>query len=586
MALGDYLASLNMDPALASQLVTQYGPPAAALPPADQFAPPTPEELARYGASPAEAAAAQRYNAPAAEPPQAATNPTQADPGWTPEAEAARTGEVQRRAALDAATPQGPAGSDGFPTYRDLSSSGGAMPSAPTGPQRMIAAHWQPGTRAESTQHGIDPSKLQPGQEYRDEAHVQGQLANQGQLAAAEQQGMADAVYAASHAAASKRAAEDMQRLDNEKRAYVAREQEKLAVLSTAAQEKVDPDAAKGSAGAQLMATIAVALGQFGASLNGGPNTALQMVNANIDRNIAAQRDNIANANKALGNASSLYRQNLDAFGDRERATLATKIQYLDQAKAMADQQYALSKHTMNEAQYHALNEKLLNERAKTLDEFGVLTSDKRTSQSNEHYVPAQVVGGGAGAKGKEALYVPALGGYARDPETARKLNTHAAMRTQINEDLHEIHALLDEAKGKSSVTDYGRMQEIRQRVDQLKSGVLQKTTVLAEQGAMSKGDQGVAEVRSGLESVDPQLKTDAQIARMQKGLRSVAVSHQRDARLEGEANGIQLGREGYVQGPHGPEARSQLAGANKVVTKKTETVDDLLEPPKGVPSR
>jgi hypothetical protein len=61
-----------------------------------------------------------------------------------------------------------------------------------------------------------------------------------------------------------------------------------------------------------------------------------------------------------------------------------------------------------------------------------------------------------------------------------------------------------------------------------------------------------------------------------------VAKSHQRDARLEAEANGIQLGQEQYQQGPSGPQPVARLAGQNKVVTKKAEGVDDLIEKPKG----
>lgn len=579
MAVGDFLSGLNLAPEHVANLTTMIGPPAA---PVDPYGAPTPEEMARYGATPSDIQVAQNANAPAAAGVSVAA-PSR-DVAWTPEVDKKRDAEGKQATALAGATPQGPAGSDGFPTYRDLNSTGSAMPSAPSGPAQFVKAAWQPSTRGESVHYGIDEAKLRPGQEYREEGLIEGQLANQANLQAAEQRGMADAVYAASNAAASKRAAEEMQRIENEKRAYVMREQEKLESLNLAAAEKVDPEAAKGSAGAQLMATIAIALGQFGASLNGGPNTAMQMVNADIDRRIAAQRDNITNAGKMRDREQSLYAQNLAAFGDKERATLATKVQYLDQVKAMADQQYAGAKHTMNEAQYHAINQKLLDERAETLDKFGMATADRRTAENHEKFVPAHMVGGGAaGAKGKEALYVPTAGGYARDPETARKLNGHAAMRTQINEDLHEIHSLLDKAKGLNSISNYGEMQEVRQRIDALKHGVLQKTTVLAEQGAMSKGDQSVAEARSGLESVDPQLKTEAQIKRMQKALANVAVSHQRDARLEAEANGIQLGTEQYTRDAAGnPTPVSRLAGQTKVVTKKSESVDDLIEKPKG----
>jgi hypothetical protein len=578
MALGDYLSSLNLDPKALATLNSQYGPPAPTQSQGDDLPDPyammTPENAARSRA--ASGGAAQIASA---------TNPVAADPAWDPAVEKKKTAEVAAEKARSDADPQGPRGPDGFPTYRDLSTTGSAMQNAPAGPMHTIPGHWQPGTRSEGRQGTeFDPEMMGGSQAHSDVAAGHRLIAADKQLEAAQQQGVADAVYAAAHADASKRAADQIQALQVQKEQYIAKEQTKLADLSVAAQKQVDPEAAKGSGGAQMLAAIGIALGQFGASLNGGQNAALSIVNANIDRNIKAQEANIANAGKARDREASLYRQNLEAFGDKERATLATKMQYLEQVKGMADQQYAAAKNTANEGQYHSFIAGVNDEIAKTGKDWTQLTGVQVTKQANEHYQGAQTVGGpGAGQKGKEKLYVPALGGYARDEETARKLNGHGALRTQINEDLHTIHGLLTEAKGLNSVSDYGRMQEIRTQIDALKHGVLQKTTVLADQGAMSKGDQSVAEARSSLESVDPQLKTDAQIGRMQKALVNVAKSHQRDARLEGEAHGIQLGKEGYVQGPSGPEARAELAGRNKVVTKKTEAVDDLIEPPKGV---
>lgn len=587
MAFGNLATAFNLDPGTAAALETRFGPPAPgppAPPPVEDGAP-TDEELARYGATPEERAVARRANSGATV--GNPSNPVVADPKWDPAAESKRVNEEAGRKERAGATPQGPAGDDGFPTYRDLSATSSAAGGGGGGPVRIAPAHWQPGTRSESRQYGMNPDELVNEQYHRDAAAGHRMMSGDLRLEAAQTQGMADAVYAASHVAASQRAAAQMQRIEQDREAYVAREKEKLEGLAQAAQQQVDPEAAKGSLGSQLFATIGVALGQLGASLTGGKNTALEIVNTNIANRIDAQKANINNAGKAYDRENSLFKDNLEAFGSKERAALATKVQYLDQVKAMADQQYALGKATMNEADYHAFIGGVEEERAKAAKDFAVATHTQIATQGNEHYVPAQAVGGaGAGAKGREKLYVPSLGGYARDEESARKLNAHGALRTQVNEDLHEIHKLLEEAKHLSSVTDYGRMQEVRQRVDALKHGVLQKTTVLADQGAMSNGDKDVAEIRSSLQAVDPQLKTEAQIARMQKGLVGVAKSHQRDARLEAESYGIQLGREEYRPGVSGPEPTAHLAGSNKVVTKKTENVDDLMEAPKGVSQR
>jgi hypothetical protein len=577
MGFGDRFAQFNLSPGTADALDAQYGAP-------------TPEELQKYGANPAEVAAAQRFNAPAtAAPAAAATNPLAIDPKWDPAAEQKRTRELEGEKERAKANPNGPAGDDGFPTYRDLnngSGQGAAAGLAPAGPVRTVPAHWQPGTRSESRQHGMNPDELVDGQYHRDVSAGQSMLAGDKQLQAAQQAGMADAVYAAAHTSASQNAAAKMAHIQAQRDQYVQTEQAKLASLSMAAQERVDPEAAKGGPGAQLMATIAVALGQFGASLTGGPNTALQMVNANIDRNIAAQQTNIANAGKAHDREASLYRQNMEVFGDKERATLATKMQYLDQVKGMADQQYALAKNTANEGQYHAFIAGVEEHRAKAADDFAKLTHTQLATQGNEHYVPTAQVGGGAGGlKGQGALYVPSLKGYARDEATAKRLNLAGEQVMSINEDLHTVHSLLKEAKGLSSITDYGRMQEIRQEIDARKAEVLRKSTVLRGQGAMSDGDKLVSEQAAGLANVDPQLKTEAQIDRAMKGISKVAEAHQRDHRLAAE-NNIRFGEEQYRQGPNGPEPVARLAGQNKVVSKKTESVSDLIEKPKGKSER
>jgi hypothetical protein len=433
----------------------------------------------------------------------------------------------------------------------------------------------------------FDPALVEGSQYNRDLAA--GHRLEEGdlRLQAAQQQGMADAVYSAANAQASQRLAQHTALIQQQKEQYIAREQEKLNDLTVQAAQKVDPEAAKGTSGAQLFAAIGIAMGAFGASMTGGQNTALQIVNANIDRNIKAQETNIANNKSSLRDQQNLYRQNLDAFGDRERAASATKMQYLDQAKAMADQQYAAAKGTINEADYKKTLAGIADLRAAEAEKWADATKTTLSKQANEHYVAPQVVdGGGGGVKGKEKLYVPTLGGYARDEETARKLNSQGAQRMQINEDLRTIHTLLGESKRLNSAGDYGRLEEVRQQIEARANTVLQRSTVLRGQGAMSDGDKKVAELANQVVNIDPRGKTDAQIDRARKGLVSVADMQLTDHRLEGEANGIQLGTETYKSGPNGPEARANLQGANKVVTKKTEGVSDMVEAPKGVSGR
>ena len=61
---------------------------------------------------------------------------------------------------------------------------------------------------------------------------------------------------------------------------------------------------------------IAVALGQFGASLTGGPNTAFQIIDRAVSRDIAAQREQLNNLKFGVQQKVNAYTRLMDAFGD------------------------------------------------------------------------------------------------------------------------------------------------------------------------------------------------------------------------------------------------------------------------------
>lgn len=266
-----------------------------------------------------------------------------------------------------------------------------------------VGAQWVPGSRSETRQHGVDPAALEEGRRQRAEGDWMGTKASQDVRVAAQREAEGDVAYAAARQDALQAEAARQQRIESEKQAYVTREHEKLDSLATAAQQQIDPEAAKGSLGAQILAALAVGLGQFGSSLGGGTNTALQIVNGNIDRRIAAQQYNINNAHKALGNEQSLYKDNLAAFGDKGRASAATKIQMIDQAKALLEEQYAGAKSNRNEAQYHAMLQGLADRRAESADKFGIITQDQVTTSGNEHFAPGGMVGGAGSTATPEA---------------------------------------------------------------------------------------------------------------------------------------------------------------------------------------
>lgn len=586
MALGDYLASLNLDPGTQEKLLATYGPPApnassASTPPPDpggNFGPPTATELQQYGASPTEAAAAQRYNAPGPMPAQSATNPTKADPKWTPEAEAART-----------ATANAPP-----PDQGRVDENYDAAPGRGS-PGHYVPSHWQPGTRSETIQHGIDESKLQPGQKSREVALNYGQWAADDTRKAAEKEATADVAYAAAHQQAIQQHAAEQQRIANERQAYTIREHEKLASLNTAAQQQVDPEAAKGSAGAQLFAAIGVALGQFGASINGGTNAALQIVNANIDRRIKAQEMNIANAHKSLSNEQSLYKDNLEAFGDRDRAALATKMQYLDQAKAVLDEQYAAAKSNRNEAQYHAMSEALANKKAEYQDQFGIRTADQVATQGNEHFVPGQTVGGGGASKDLQNLVTLPNGStvQAMNEQQANKIVDHARIinnlqvmnnkALKLRQELFKLHPL-NPMNNEAIKTIQAQLEDMEIEKTSLLSGKdgegVQRDSEFARNVA-KRGfyTEGTSRFRSGIFSPTDQRAADnnirAQNSRAEKEMEGFATA--------GGAHLVKRGRGTDANGNVVPVARytgQTAANAEQLAPRGSKPMKSTLDIP------
>lgn len=503
-------------------------------------------------------------------------------------------GDVAERTGQSMApdsTPQGP-GHDGFPTVKSSDASAGGPGGAPAvAPSVTIPAHWQPGSHSVSLHHGMNPAELERGETLRDSAMGHGIIAADKRLEAAQAAGMADAVYASAHQMISQRTNERIAQINQQKDAYVAGEQKKFEQLSIATQKEVDPNAyfkSKGSA-ARFASALMIGLNEFAVLWRGrGTNTAKAIIDEEIQRNIDAQKTNIANARNALAARESVYGRNVAAFGDKERSELASKVQYLDQVMGLVEAKRATAKSVEAEAGAHDLLRALSADRANHADEFATKTHTQATEQMSEAFKPTQTLGGGAVGKGKDPLFVPTLGGYARDEQSARKLNEKGALRMQIGENMHKIHGLMDEAKKYSSAdpTGYVRLQQIDEQIASYVDDALTKNTVLEGQGAMSAADKEVAQQAKGLKNTTVQYKLDSTIGRRQENIKKAAVGMLEQHRIEGEAYGVQKGSEQYVQGPNGPTPVQRLQGRNAAPSKNTQAHDDLVQAPQGVPQK
>ena len=96
--------------------------------------------------------------------------------------------------------------------------------------------------------------------------------------------------------------------------------------------------------GKKIGAALAVALGQFGAALSGGPNTAMQIIQGAIDKDIEAQRMTARGKEKDAERQRTRLDDLREQFGDDRRSELMLEDQYLSNFERKLDEVAAASK--------------------------------------------------------------------------------------------------------------------------------------------------------------------------------------------------------------------------------------------------
>jgi hypothetical protein len=145
---------------------------------------------------------------------------------------------------------------------------------------------------------------------------------------------------------------------------------EKLDAATKALDDsKLDVEAAYGGAAGRIFAGLAVALGSFGASMTGGPNYAMQLVNQRIDRELDAQRTEIEKKKGKVNQLGQLLQRNETLLGD---ATQARNLARAQTFKALADDVEARSKGRAMAPQQAQVLQQLRNAQAEELDKLKV----------------------------------------------------------------------------------------------------------------------------------------------------------------------------------------------------------------------
>ena len=93
---------------------------------------------------------------------------------------------------------------------------------------------------------------------------------------------------------------------------------------------KIDIDAAYGGTSGRIFSAIAVAMGAFGASMTGGPNYAMQIVDARINRELDAQKSEIEKKKGKVSELGQTLIQNEKLLGDADQARNLTRAQSYD----------------------------------------------------------------------------------------------------------------------------------------------------------------------------------------------------------------------------------------------------------------
>jgi len=153
--------------------------------------------------------------------------------------------------------------------------------------------------------------------------------ANLAQAQEAERVAAAERARLAGEQSEAARIAEEDAAIERQTRRVAAEDAAKKleAAQKTLDETKIDVDKAYGGAAGRIFAGLAVALGSFGASMTGGPNYAMQIVNDRINREIDAQRSELDKAKGKVSELGRLLQRNEDMLGDATKARNLARAQ-------------------------------------------------------------------------------------------------------------------------------------------------------------------------------------------------------------------------------------------------------------------
>jgi hypothetical protein len=195
------------------------------------------------------------------------------------------------------------------------------------------------------------------------------------------------------------------------------------------------------STASKILAAISMGLGAYGASMTGGKNYAMEIINDAINRDTEMQKLKFEKSKFGVSVAQTGLQTMYDQFNNEDKANLGLRISQLEMVKSKIDTLSAQSKSAEIKNNAQMLKAEVTQKQAQMMESFDKISWDKSIDLMKLQVEGAKV------KQGMMGTYVPGLKGHATTPEIAKGLiDDDARLRTLIK-NVNEIKQLKSDAK-------------------------------------------------------------------------------------------------------------------------------------------
>lgn len=209
-----------------------------------------------------------------------------------------------------------------------------------------------------------------------------------------------------------------------------AKEAKYGALISEVNDGKIDPSRAANDMNPARKALFIIGAALSGFANRGGRNVALDAIDAEINRDIDAQKEALSGKRAAAAMQSTMLGQMRSRFGDERSAEAATRAAMYEKYKIDIDDLAA---------------QRASQEKRDEADLLKAGIDQKKAAAEMQLFRPTPTGPAPKMSKDESETYVPAAGGFAKDKETATKLNAMAEGTANLDALVNEARAIRKE---------------------------------------------------------------------------------------------------------------------------------------------